>query len=167
MTKQIWILRDLPGVAELEARYARIYAHPNPQWAPERDGLDEAVDDLGWQLFGFREDDLFDLGEEQFYETQDFATFYDIDEELIARFATLGWDITDGNGKRVTCHYDLAHRIVVAAKGLMGSLPTPDAIRSRSKVAPEDWGASLEAEARKFRGSSRPRSTRTCSEDAK
>ena len=44
MTTIRYVLRDLPGMSEIDALVQTIKAHPNPLWAPEIDQLPVALD---------------------------------------------------------------------------------------------------------------------------
>ena len=147
-----WILRDLPGVGELEALLGRIAAHPNPEWAPERDVLDAAVTSLTQVLFGFTPDERQAKAEEEEVDELDslFSPISDLSgAQLISIMETGGWDVTDGAGQAMRCAEYLALEIIAATTGFIGSPPTSESLRSR--VAPDAWGAALEAEARAFR----------------
>src|SRR5207244_3802539 len=53
-----FVLRDLPGVAQLEARMARVYSHPYPSFHAEHDGLQDHVASVAKSLFGIDENDI-------------------------------------------------------------------------------------------------------------
>jgi hypothetical protein len=135
-----YVLRNLPGVAALEARLQRIEAHPNPEWAPEVDGLQDAIDRLARSLFGTTEDEI--------------GMWVDVDEDdspYLAALAEFGWDLTDGSGKTLLAFYCLATPLAFATDGKAGRLP--DAPPSDSEIAArsKDWEASLRREAGRFR----------------
>lgn len=153
MAEPKYLLRDLPGVAELEDLLRRIEAEKNPEWTPLRDGLDDKVDRLSRNLFGVTAEDTNNL-------PSTFATniigfdarwnawineFYDGDEPY--DLAALGWDLNDAAGDELKCADYFYDQIVAAHKGLMGRLP--GAPRSDGEIAKNaaDWARSLEADA--------------------
>jgi hypothetical protein len=165
MAETRFVLRELAGIAGIEARLARIAAHPNPAWAPERDGLQTAIDDVSRALFGITEEETrFEVETETApispgpgtldavrYE-QAFAFLYDADcdaADLI--FEAMGWDVTDGQGDWLECLHAFSRQIICAARGLRGHAPTGAPDDKAVQKAASDWGASLAEEARRFR----------------
>jgi hypothetical protein len=158
-----YVLRDLPGVRELEDRLERIDAHQNPEWAPERDGLDEAVERLARRLFGIGFDDTrfdpdLDRSEAEIEAEWrrwelNFACLHPMDEdedEAAAKvFLAMGWDVTDVNGLDMLVLEHIGRELICATKGLRGHLPGV----SVPLTAAEEKGleARLKAEADKFR----------------
>lgn len=136
-----YVLRDLPGVAELEERLARIAAHPNPQWAPDADGLLDEVDRVSRRQFGLALTDMEDWEPEP-EENLDF-------DEAFAR--DFGWDVADGRGKRLQSFAYLAAPIIYASRGLKGHLPDPASEAPLSEKEVSAVEARLAAEAAKFR----------------
>lgn len=165
MPESLIVLRDLPGVGELEALCAIIATHRNPEWAPERDGLTELAGKVSRALFGLTEDEthldhadlpdrdydldeLITLSEEwernfEFIYTEDSAA-----EAVIWR--TMGWDVGDGRGGVLLSLEHLSRQMVCAVLGLRGRMPgTPpsdEEISSRT----EGLAEKLAAESAKF-----------------
>jgi hypothetical protein len=157
----------MPGIAELEARLSRISAHPYPSWAPEAEGLQDAVDQISRQLFGFTEDETYfvfsveehkDLTEEQLSAALDaheqHFRFLIEDGEEADRAAeiilqAMGWDVTDGDGGYLRSFDKFGRQIVAVAKGLVAHHP--------DRLLEEDEAASLEARLRAEASNFRPR----------
>jgi len=134
-----FVLRELPGVIELEDRLRTIQRHPNPSLAPELDGLDEAVDQLSRRLFDI------DAADTQFDEARDWPEELDYEAALAgweAHFevaevsqgdpaeyerliwSLLGWDVADAHGLPLLCVAYLDRQMTCASKGLLGRPPT-------------------------------------------
>jgi len=152
-----YVLRDLPGVAELEDLLRRIAAEKNPAWTPLRDGLQDKIDRLSRSLFGITQEET-DLPPPAFasgiigfdarYEAW-IDEFYDGEEPVDP--AALGWDLNDAAGEELKCADYFYDQIVAAHKGLMGRLP--GAQKSDAEIAKDskEWEARLRAEAGKFK----------------
>jgi hypothetical protein len=152
---QRFVLRDLPGVAELEARLQCIERHPSKDWAPEADGLGESVDRISRSLFGITETETrLDGGADDAtlgWELN-FAFLYGEDHaatELI--FDAMGWDILGQDDDWLLCLHSLSRQIVCVAKGLKGHLPGAEPDEASLARMANDWGASLAAQAERFR----------------
>jgi hypothetical protein len=139
--KPRFILRDLPGIAALEERLVRIEAHPNPEWAPEIDGLWDHVARVSRSLFGI--------------DTEEFDVDEADDEEFVAfmqrELEAAGWEFTDGNGRRLHAFEYLVGVIAAAQQGLAGRLPDQPASDEEIQERAGEWGASLADEAAKFK----------------
>jgi hypothetical protein len=167
------VLRDLLGVAELEARLARIAAHPNPEWAPETDGLKPHADRVSTALFGLTEDETF--FDRSIY---DFDDEWEYDEHEVQRFHTewerhfeflyvndpeaealvweaMGWDISDGIGADLRCLEHLCRQMVCATKGLKGRLPGAPMSDAELESRAGEIEAKLATEAASFRSQRR------------
>lgn len=159
------VLRDLPGVAELEARLRSVAADPNPLKAPEAKDLERDVDNLSKRLFGITEADTdFDpeagdysrMPIDQVHAAWDVwnAQFDEIGgtpEEIIASFAALGWDVTDGQGDVLKALDKLDCQILAVAKGLVPKLPRRGFSDAEPVERSEVWSANLTADAGRFR----------------
>jgi hypothetical protein len=167
MSSTRFVLRELPGVAELEARLQRIEDHPNPEWAPEADGLEKAVDALSKRLFGITYDDTLYEDDEELSDEENLRAFdawrlhfqflyLDDEDERVEKAVDLiwdamGWDCTGGDGRYLLAYGQVARQLVCATKGLCGHLPgTP---RSDAEIVAdaEEWGEKLAREAAKRR----------------
>jgi hypothetical protein len=165
MTDSLFVLRGLPGVAELEARLERIEAHPSPLWAPEADGLGDAVDLLSMRLFGISNADTdyqpdanlsaeavcraWDSWEQNFA-LIDAWTDAEVEAAGIV-WRALGWDCKDAHGNEMLSVVHLGRQMVCAAKGLCGHLP--GAPKSDHQIAAEAaaWEQSMLKDAERFR----------------
>lgn len=164
-----FVLRELPGVAELEALLEKIEEHPNPEWSPDRDHLPKMVDRISLALFGiarrdteFREQedgedaDQYERGwgawEDQFWApwSEDADEQWELEKKA---WSALGWDVADADGEYLYAIEYLKRQIVCATNGLCGRLPGTPMTDEQAKTAAEDWGAKLAKEA-----SQRPRS---------
>src|ERR1039458_2322339 len=92
MSDSRFVLRNLPGVAELEARLQRIEDHPNPHWAPELDGLAGTVDRLSDRLFGITDDDTDYKWDEDLSEEENNSAFDEWERHFEAYCATADED---------------------------------------------------------------------------
>jgi hypothetical protein len=161
-----YVLRDLPGVAELEALIDKIDSHPNPAWAPEQDELPALVDRVSRALFGITRDDTrFDhegaLADGlSFSEAeaaldrweQNFGFLYEDDDAPVRLiYEAMGWDVWNEEGGWMQALDCLDRQIVCVMKVLRGHLPG-DLDDEAAKVGAQDWGAKLAADAAKFRG---------------
>lgn len=161
-------LRDLAGVAALEDRLRRIEEHPNPLWAPERDGLTEAIDKVSRALFGLTEAETAYTKDPQLDASANeaaakrweahFAFLYSDDFptcELI--WNAMGWDITDGSAEQYWLEslHSFSRQIVCAAKGLRGHLPGGPITDDQAQASASSWAVQIEAEARRFKSQSR------------
>ena len=67
--------------------------------------------------------------------------------ELVEAFEAEGWDVTDGKRKPLRTLSLFALPLALAARGVAGTLP----FRAEPDHPETDWGASLKAEAGRFR----------------
>lgn len=163
----MYTLRALPHVADLEARLAKISAHPNPQWAPERDGLGEAVAALSKRLFGIEEEDTeyiqvtddrdeadLDRRIEAFDADLKTLVLIEDDAEVLAFFAARQWDVSDGQDQIMEAEEHFYRQILAATHRVCGRLPGAEMSDAEAQEAATTWAASLERDARLFRGGS-------------
>lgn len=136
MTDRRFILRELPGIAEMEDHLKRAAADPSGSWSKLRDGLDQKADALSVRLFGLTVADTNypeDTGEDEahwdrsFHRWEDnFACLNPTDDGwavTILIFDAAGWDITDGQGRPLAIMDYLGRQLVCVAKGLKGRHP--------------------------------------------
>lgn len=162
-----FVLRDLPGVAELEAGLNL----PNAEWAPENDDIQERGRAVARALFGVCDLDLEfdpptdDETPEKARERYDwegmFEAVYCSEEEARPFWEFLGWDVTDGKGHELRSLADervsLGIPIIAAMRQLRGAHLPGAAPPTREKTPQEQardiaaWTEKMEAEARKFR----------------
>lgn len=132
-----YVLRDLPGVAELEARLGRIAAHPSPLWAPDFDGLEDEVDRVILRNFGFRRDPDDSVELEP--------------DSMVDILTGRGWDLTDGQGGLLRSYFALVTAIGIVEEGLAGHLPGEPDDREMTPDETKDLEARLRLEVAKFR----------------
>lgn len=169
MTQPVrYVLRDLPGVAALEAMLERIQAHPNPLWAPENDQVVEKAEAVARQLFGVSHQEVDFIPEQAkgplrpgepvwqrsiwMGDEDDEASPYADDP---SDWDDYGWDVRSADGKELLSLAFLDWFIVLATEGKAGRLP--DAPKSDAEIerAAAAFEAQLAAEADKFKRSHR------------
>lgn len=157
-----WVLRDLPGVAELERRLEDISKHRYPTWAPGVDNLQDDVARLTRKLFDLDQFDTYSPADEITEETTDeeYDRLYarweenfklldsDDGDAMLIVFDAMGWDVRDENGNVLMALDYIGRQVVCVAKGLKGSPPDPGGV---TREALEDWETTLAAEAEQFR----------------
>jgi hypothetical protein len=171
----IVVLRDLPGVAELE----RGLNVPGRQLDPEWDDLDDRIHALGIRLFGISEDDTYyrpsgepdAMGQlhwapadhQAWDEWEKHFAFLDedeIDEEQDEAFwQAVGWNVTDEDGFWLSILDYWGRQIVCIAKrlhprarlSLTGNDPFVPPTLEEARRDAEAWGANLAEEARRFK----------------
>lgn len=158
MSEVKYVLRDLPGVADLEAILDRCQEHPNPKWAPARDEAEVLAARLSRTHFGLTID-------ETRYQPNHLLKGYenehnDIAWEHVFEFLTLpfedqaevwgdlGWDVRRADGAPLRSLEFLGRQIVAAALGIAGHEPGEGEL---SPPEQQDIEARLRAEAAKFR----------------
>lgn len=116
------VIRDLPGVLELEPRLAEV-VRPENAASPERGAVFAEADRLYETFFGFGPGALDAYAFDYAREYSDYFTpLHELgDEEIVAFFAAGGWDITDGHGKAL----EFALRYMTTLHALMDEM-VPD-----------------------------------------
>lgn len=162
-TAPVQKLIDLPGVAAVEKAIKAV-----DPWNTPKPG-EYGSDDLYVELFGLThemaehladtsdeygvdDDGVYHADPAGFYDDERWEQLYAIEDlaqdvDRIPLFRLLGWDVTDGDSKPLRCLPCFSLPLTLAALGLAGKLAEP----IEGKAAADDWGASLEAEARRFR----------------
>lgn len=120
-----WVLRDLPGVEDVEKIMLTCLDHPNPKWAPARDEAEALAKKVAFQLFGIKPEDLEwserlrDLG---FNDEREWRRAFrepwgpvDVIE--------LGWDISNGQGAPLLAAELFQPYLVAVGKSLLGHAP--------------------------------------------
>ena len=156
-------LRYLDGIGRLEWKLEE------NGWT---DGNVDLADDLAQHFFGvweedthlwFDEDDglhylggrpLIGLGaEEMESRSKEWEAHFDVlrlfRDESDAYWASVGWDVTDENGKQLECMRRIGRSLVCAVKGVH----TEAKLNLGDDDSAEAWGASLAEEARLFKPS--------------
>lgn len=149
------ILRNLPGVAEIEALLVKAKAHPSFKWSDYWIEAQKQASQVGKRLFGLSAEDTEwtedDLEEEGLSRPAWEAMIRDNDP------ADLGWDISDGKGGTLLA-VDLLRRQLVLV-GLdedgheFGEEPTEEEIEADA----EDAAEKLKAEVETWRRRPKPR----------
>lgn len=164
MTTIRYVLRDLPGVSEVEELLKKIEAHPNPAWAPENDNLPKISDRVSQRLFGITQDETWlddaDISEDDWGDAWEawesnfrFAQEYfddggddaAQDAKELEISALMGWDVTDGTGNILNSLGQFQRQIICASKGMRGRLPDAEMTDEETLVMAERWGQSLRA----------------------
>lgn len=152
-----YVLRDLEGVAELEAMLDRIHSHRSPLWAPE---VDEAVPTairligrhFGLSLDGssYEFNDEWKPGEPVWRRSVWVGELEEEGDELEA-WRKHGWDVARSDGRLMRCLAFFDGVILGALAGFGGRLP--DALPSDDEIQRRagDFEAKLLAEAEQFR----------------
>ena len=162
MTQIRYVLRNLPGIDEVEALLRKIEAHPNPAWAPENDQLPKVVERVSLQLFGITSADTeldyehlpsgeWESENDRWEQNFHFAEYYfevpgdDSEQDAVERgiWESLGWDVTNGSGEMLDCLYHFQRQIICAAKGLKGRLPNEEPSEEEAADAAERWARTL------------------------
>lgn len=139
-----YVLRDLPGVADLERLVTTPEDHPNPQWDPITEQALRLSDEIALDVFGVTDADI----------PQDHLDALDDNPEATELLAqALGWDIGDGAGETMGSFAWLAGPLIYASRGFGGHLPDPD--RTASVAA---WEIGLRQAADAFRTAKHDRS---------
>lgn len=166
MTAKTYVLRDLPGVRELEAEAKRFWADKNREWSKEFDGIEERQDLLCRRLFGVTAEEVDEIYAEpdeprhryweRVAEHRKHFEFW-FEDGAVEVFASMGWDVCDERGEPLACLSWLARPLISAAKGLKGRLP--DAPKSDAEIAAntEAFEAKMLADAEAFRRRQRGR----------
>lgn len=116
--KSVLIVRSLPGIADLEVD---LLMRRN-----EYDGIEE---DLAWsvarKLFGLVWDDVYRVWDQH---GDSLITRFELaDDETMNSMLQLGVDFSDDRGNPLRCTNLLAAFAEIAARGLAGHLPDPEA----------------------------------------
>jgi hypothetical protein len=162
MTQIRYVLRNLPGIDEVEALLRKIQAHPNPAWAPENDQLPKVVERVSLRLFGITSndtdlefeqlpDDEWDSAIGQWEQNFHFAEYYaevggdDSEQDAVELgiWESMGWDVTNGSGEMLDCLVHFQRQIICAAKGLKGRLPNEEPSEEEAVDAAERWASTL------------------------
>lgn len=139
------IFRDLAGIAELEEQYL-LYLD-NRLMKPEREELEQRLDEKSLELFGITEDDTLYWhlprsampGTPEQWERH-FEFIENARDEEGEFWDFFGIDVTDGQGVQLGCLYAFGRQLVCALKRLH-----PDAVLSFRPSTAQDMQAAAEA----------------------
>ena len=141
MAAKLRRLIDLPGVADLEFRAVMKREFAEPQARTEHPELDEC----SLAIFGLTAD--------QAEEAPRPAGWDDIEtapvQKQVFAFEDAGWDVTDDKRRPLRTFGHWNQQLWLAIRGVAGTLPfQPDDDDHRPD---KDWGASLAADAKRFK----------------
>lgn len=128
-------LRDCSGIAALERR-----ALLEPQLRCAAGLADPEVDALSRRLFGLGYEDLLEPDPYD-EEAEPELMMLSFPQGEVETFLTWGWDVTDEAGRPLLVLPMFSIQLFL---GLAGKAQLPDV-----SISPDDWGAELEAEARR------------------
>ena len=133
------MLRDMPGVDELEMK-----ALMKPRFADpdEPEGRDE-IDALSVALFGLSLDAADGVERPVDWDRIERLS----PSDMVEAFEAEGWDVTDKKRKALRLLPHFALPLALAIRGVAGELP----FFAEPDVKETDWGSNLAAEASRFR----------------
>ena len=133
------MLRDMPGVDELEMK-----ALMKPRFADpdEPEGRDE-IDALSVALFGLSLDAADEVEKPADWDRIERLS----PSDMVEAFEAEGWDVTDKKRKALRLLPHFALPLALAIRGVAGELP----FFAEPDVKETDWGSNLAAEASRFR----------------
>lgn len=141
-----YTLRNMPGVADVEARRRRIFSGPDAGWHPEYPGLDEHTSAVAKNLFGIDERDVRESDARGMIWIEQDAW-----DPMIELIESSGWDLRREDGELLSCARSFLPMIVLAMEGKMGRLPEPGASRTLSDGEAERLAEKLRAETAAWR----------------
>lgn len=154
-----FVLRSLPGVAELEAILDRCELHPNPKWAPARDEADALAAKLSRQHFGMTEAETRYQKNHllRAHENEHNESVWEFDFDFLRRpfgrqlgdWEGLGWDVRRSDGGPMRALEFLGRQIIAATLEIAGHLP--DEAGELSDEAKQGIETQLRADAERFR----------------
>ena len=133
------MLRDMPGVDDLEMKALMKPRFADPD-LPE--GRDE-IDALSIALFGLSLDAADDVERPADWDRIERLS----PSDMVEVFEAEGWDVTDKKRKPLRLLPHLALPLALAMRGVAGELP----FVAEPDVKETDWGSNLAAEASRFR----------------
>ena len=147
-------LRDLPGVMQVEAMCrARVPFDP-----PHESETFRRIDEKSISLFGITLDDTIYDEDDWDYE-QRFSATWALWEQAQTYWEAIGWDLTDGKGQPLRCHWCFERQIIACMFNLVkGTVFTPDgsgrwAGETNDELEArrlEAWKEELERQAQRF-----------------
>jgi len=161
------ILRNLPGVAEIEALLVKAKAHPSFKWSDYWLDAEKLASQVGKRLFGLSAEDTKwkppDAEDGWDCEGAWEDEFLDYDEVSYGRggrpkdyaLADLGWDISDGSGGDLMAAELLYRQLVLVhfdiAGHEYGAKPSEEELQADAEAAAGKLEADVEAWRRKRR----------------
>jgi hypothetical protein len=160
-----YVLRNLPGIAEIEALLVAAERHPNPNWAPERERAQARIEPTSRRLFGITADDTAYVDEPALDEFEN-ARLYEDWEDLLGKMAyaerdeiagawrEIRWDVWDATGRPLLCLEYFVRQIITVTMGQGGHLP---GVRVElNEQQEQDLEARLRAEVEQHRRTAKP-----------
>ena len=140
-------LIDLPGIDALELKALMKPRAADPDELYEFPEIAEAIDAAARAAFGL----TLDEAEATALPPDWPAPLTRLDRqspaELVEAFEQQGWDVTDGKRKPLRILPLMALPLALAIRGVAGAVP----FQAEPDVKTTDWGASLAADAKRFR----------------
>ena len=133
------MLRDMPGVDDLEMKALMKPRFADPDVPEGRDDIDA----LSVALFGLSLDAADEVERPADWDRIERLS----PSDMIDAFEAEGWDVTDKKRKPLRLLPHLALPLALAIRGVAGELP----FFAEPDVKETDWGSNLAAEASRFR----------------
>lgn len=133
------MLRDMPGVDDLEMKALMKPRFADPDMPEGRDEIDA----LAVALFGLSLDAADEVERPADWDRIERLS----PSDMIEAFEAEGWDVTDKKRKPLRLLPHLALPLALAIRGVAGELP----FFAEPDVKETDWGSNLAAEASRFR----------------
>jgi hypothetical protein len=164
-----YVLRDLSGIAEIEALLLAAEGHPNPLWAPDRERAMSLIEPTSRRLFGITENETLYVDDPALDEDENDERS-DLWDELIRLLAwndpcnvpdaweKLGWNVCDASGRPLRSLEFFVRQIVTVTMGMAGRLPDADVELTMREE--QDLEARLKAEVDQHRRTARSGSGR-------
>ena len=132
-------LIDLPGIDALELK-----ALMKPSFAePEAREAHPEIDACSREHFGLTADEADAAPHPDDWDGVERRS----PAEQAAAFEAVGWDVTDNKRRPLRTLGHFNHQLWLAVRGVAGRLP----FQAQDEPRPNDWGASLAADATRFR----------------
>lgn len=163
---QVYVLRSLHGISEIERLLNAAQLRPNPNWCDEREEAQRLADVASKRLFGVTEAETRpqqnpyqsrELNDESWAAIEPYVRRGPYAEgtgpDVIGGFAEYDWDVTTEAGGVLRCLPMFARQIVLTTEGIIGRLPDEEL----SPVEEAGIEAKLRADAARFNASGRER----------
>lgn len=168
MADKTYVLRDLPGIAEIEPVAKAWHLDKNREWSKHFDDFNERLDVISKRLFGITEDDAYyseplpdeDMASwrerqdewEERVDWLDDVAWPDTPEIILNTLKFIhGWDVCDADGKVLACAPFFVTQIFVASQGWRGRLPGAPVSEAEMLESVERFEDKMLAEAEEFR----------------
>ena len=139
MTSKLRRLIDLPGVADLETKALMKPAYAEPGAEAEFPEIDE----VSLKAFGLTGEQADDVARPEGWDRIERKPI----AQQVAAFEAEGWDVTDNKRRPLRMLGQFSPQLWLAIRGVAGEVP----FQAEDDDKPGDWGASLAADAARFR----------------